>query len=47
MTKEEAELYYQHRIVGDGVRGKTNVAMSKTMGDMKDFATPFRKYLNK
>jgi hypothetical protein len=45
-TKEGAEMYSQHR-VGDGVREKINVAMSKTMGDMKYIATPFRMYLNK
>jgi hypothetical protein len=27
--------------------GKINLAMSKTVGDMKYLATPFRKYLNK
>jgi hypothetical protein len=42
-TKEGVELYYQHSIVGDGVRGKINVAMSKTLGDMKYMGTPFRK----
>jgi hypothetical protein len=46
-TKESVELYYQHRIVADGIRGKINVAMSKTMDDIKDLATPFRKYLSK
>jgi hypothetical protein len=38
-TKEGVNLYYQHCIFCDGVRGKTNVAMSKTMGDMNDIAT--------
>jgi hypothetical protein len=47
MTKECVELYYQHHIVADGIRGKVNVSMSKTMGDMKDVSTPFRKCLNK
>jgi hypothetical protein len=46
-SKEGVELYYQHRIVEDGVRGKITVAMSEMMGDLKDPATPFRKYLNK
>jgi hypothetical protein len=46
-TKEGVELYYQHRIVAEGIKGKINVSMSKTMGDMKDLGTPFRKYLNK
>jgi hypothetical protein len=47
MTKKGIELYYQHHIIGDGVRGKINVAMSTTMGDMKDIVNPFRKYINK
>jgi hypothetical protein len=42
-TKEGLELYHQHRIVADGIRGEINVSMSKTMGDMKDV----RKYLIK
>jgi hypothetical protein len=42
-SKEGVQLYYQHRIVADGIRGKINVAMSKMMGDMKDPKTPFRK----
>jgi hypothetical protein len=46
-TKEGVKLYYQHRIVADGIRGEINVAMSKNMGDMKDLATPFSKYLDK
>jgi hypothetical protein len=45
-TKEGVERYYQHRIVAGGIRGKINVSMSKTMDDMKDLSTPFRKYLN-
>jgi hypothetical protein len=45
-TKEGFELYYQHRIVGDGVRGKINIDMSKTLGDLKDLGTPFCKNLN-
>jgi hypothetical protein len=40
--KEGVELYYQHRIVGDGVRGKINIAMSNTLGDMKYLGNPFR-----
>jgi hypothetical protein len=40
--KEGVDLYYQHRVVADGIRGKLNV----TMDEMKDPATPFRKYLN-
>jgi hypothetical protein len=46
-TKEGVELYYQHRTVANGIRGKINVSISKTMGDMKDLITPFQKYLNK
>jgi hypothetical protein len=45
-SKDDMELYYQHRVVTDGIRGKINVTMSRTMGEMKDPATPFRKYLN-
>jgi hypothetical protein len=41
------ELYYQHRIVEDGICGKINAVMSKMMGNLKDPETPFRKYLNK
>jgi hypothetical protein len=46
-TKEGDELYFQHRIVPGGIMGEINVAMLKTMGDMKDLATPLRKYLKK
>jgi hypothetical protein len=46
-TKEGVELYYQHHIVANGIRGKINISMSKTMDDMKDLGTTFRKYLNK
>jgi hypothetical protein len=45
-TKDAVELYYQHRIVPDEIRGENNAAMSKAMGDMKDPSTPFQKYLN-
>jgi hypothetical protein len=40
------ELYYQHRVVTGGIKEKNNVTMSRTIGEMKDPATPFRKYLN-
>jgi hypothetical protein len=40
------ELYYQHRVVTDGIRGKINDTIYHTMGEMKDPKTPFRKYLN-
>jgi hypothetical protein len=40
-TKEGVELYYQHCIVADGIRGEIDVSMSNTMGDMKDLSTPF------
>jgi hypothetical protein len=40
------ELYYQHRLVTDGIREKINVTMSHTMGKMKAPAAPFWKYLN-
>jgi hypothetical protein len=45
-SKEGMELYYQHRAVTDGIRGKINVTMTRTMDEMKDTATPFPKYLN-
>jgi hypothetical protein len=40
------ELYYQHILVTDGIRGKINVTMTRTMGEMKDHVIPFRKYLS-
>jgi hypothetical protein len=45
-SKEGVKLYYQHRGVADGIIVKVNVTMSRTMGEMKDLSTPFRKYLN-
>jgi hypothetical protein len=45
-SNDGIELYYQHRVVADGIRGKVNVTMSRTMGEMKDISTPFRKYLS-
>jgi hypothetical protein len=39
------ELYYQHILDADGIREKNNVTMTHTLGEMKDPATPFRKYL--
>jgi hypothetical protein len=45
-SKDGMELYYQHRVVTYGIRGKNNVAMYRTMGEMKDPATPLRKYFN-
>jgi hypothetical protein len=45
--KEGVELYYKHHIVANCIREKNDVSMSKTMGEMKDISTPFRKYLNK
>jgi hypothetical protein len=46
MSKEVIELYYQHRVAVDGIHGKINITMTRTMGEMKDLSTPFRKYLN-
>jgi hypothetical protein len=40
------ELYYQHRVVTDGIHVKINVTMTRTMGEMKDPVTTFREYLN-
>jgi hypothetical protein len=45
-SKGGMEIYYQHRVVTYGIRGKNNATMSPTMGEMKDPATPFHKYLN-
>jgi hypothetical protein len=45
-SKEGMELYYQHRVVTDGIQGKINVTMKRNMGEMKDPTTPFCKYLN-
>jgi hypothetical protein len=45
-SKEGMELYYQHRVVTDGIRGKFNVTMNREMGEMKDPVITFRKYLN-
>jgi hypothetical protein len=46
ISKDGMELYYQHRVVTDGIRGINNGAMSRAVGEMKDPGTPFRKYLN-
>jgi hypothetical protein len=45
-SKEGVELYYQHRVVANGIICNVNVTMSLTMGEMKDLSTPFHKYLN-
>jgi hypothetical protein len=45
-SKDGMELYYQHRLVTDGIQVKINVTMSRTVGERKDPATPFRNYLN-
>jgi hypothetical protein len=45
-TKESVDLYYQHRVVTDIIRGKLNVATTRTMGEMKEHATHFHNYLN-
>jgi hypothetical protein len=44
--KDGIDLYYQHRVVDDGIRGKIHVTMSRTMGELKDMSTHFHKYLN-
>jgi hypothetical protein len=44
-SKEGVDLYYQHRSVNDGIRGKLNVAMSTTLSELKDPSMPLRKYL--
>jgi hypothetical protein len=45
-SKDGIDIYYQDRVVADGIHGKLNVTMSRMMGDMKYMSTPFRKYLN-
>jgi hypothetical protein len=45
-SKDGIDLYYQHRDVADGIRGKVNVTMYLTMGELKYIPTPVRKYLN-
>jgi hypothetical protein len=46
-TKEGIDLYFQHKTVKDGVRGKITVTMSKLISQMKDMGSVFRTYLNK
>jgi hypothetical protein len=36
-----------NKVVKDGIRGKINVAMSKSIGDFKNQDSSFRHYLNK
>jgi hypothetical protein len=45
-SKDGIDLYYQHHLAADGIHGKINVTMSRTMGEMKDMSTLFHKYLN-
>jgi hypothetical protein len=46
-TKEGIDLYLEHNIVKDGVRGNITVTMMKSIGQMKDMGSAFRTYLNK
>jgi hypothetical protein len=46
-TKEGIDLYFQHKIVKYGVRGKINVTMEKSIGQMKYMNSAFRSYLNR
>jgi hypothetical protein len=45
-SKDDINLYYQQKVIADGIIGKVKVTMSRTMGELKDMSTPFRKYLN-
>jgi hypothetical protein len=45
-SKDGIYIYYQHRVVANGIRVKIYVIISRTMGKLKDMSTPFRKYLN-
>jgi hypothetical protein len=45
-SEEGIELYFQHIVVADGIRGKINGIIARTRGERKDFSTPYRKYLN-
>jgi hypothetical protein len=44
-TNDGIELYFQHKVVKDVIRGKFNVTMPKYIGDMKDTTSTFRKYM--
>jgi hypothetical protein len=44
-TKEVIELYCKHKVVNDGVRGKINITISKSIGKMKENISVFRSYL--
>jgi hypothetical protein len=46
-TKEGNELYFQHKIVKDGVRGKITVTMSTSNDQTKDMGSAFHIYLNR
>jgi hypothetical protein len=40
-TKEGIDLYFQHKIVKDGIGGKITVTMTKSIGQMKDIGSAF------
>jgi hypothetical protein len=42
-SKEVMELYYQHRVLTDGIQGKINFTMTCTV---RNHVTPFCKYLS-
>jgi hypothetical protein len=44
-TKEDIDLYFKHKVAKDGVRGKMNITMSKSIGQMKENTSIFRTYL--
>jgi hypothetical protein len=47
IMKEGIDLYFQHKIVKGGVRGKINVTTLKFIGQMKETNSTFFSYLNK
>jgi hypothetical protein len=46
-TKEGIYLYFQHKVIKDGVRGKINVKISKSISQMKEANSIFRSNLDK
>jgi hypothetical protein len=47
VTKEGIDLYFQEKIIKDGVRGIIDVDTSKSIGQMKETYSDLRMYLNK
>jgi hypothetical protein len=44
--KEGSDLYFQHKTVKYGVRGKITFTMSKSVGQLKEIGSAFRTYLH-